>query len=1219
MASFPTDAGESPAITEPSPVAVAPPPAPLVPSTGGSGRGRNKDGKEKETFACTYPGCGQSYSRMEYLKRHQRKHQDDRPFQCKDCSKAFARSDVLLRHRRRCHPTPPPVDRDTSPPPSNRIYNNMPVSSSRTDSRAQTPPRNRGRKHPRPSDNDDEHHHSRPRIDPALQHEQEPEYAEHGTNGEHDERYEEERGYDGNVYGQYYGQTDQDDHPNYSSHLMPMFAQNQAYHSLSDPNHLEDASVLLSMAYPSGVPGNEGQQEQEQRDLPDWANNPTINLIMETAVASANGEQDPAQAANGDGEATAPARGAAAEKNANGEESVPTPTQVITDLADAAAASHPISNGDLNGETAANGETTEGVISSEVIDPSLQDGTTGSEGFLNAMSWLSGLDNQGVLNLNKNSTLGMSTSGAESLGKNLPSSAQGPAVESQQEVSSTRTGFTTEVSPSFPMTSLFSPSALNTSLTGTSSGNDNSTEQASTPNILRILEQLAMYEVPQTLANPNPERPLLRLDHAAMEQRAGEAFDRDSRFYLPAERFAGCYQIPHWALPPLKTLSVMACRTFHTVLNHFSFVHLPTFKLVDTAACLAFAICTVGGIKTGNGTFSDRFLWPAPVGNGRPTSFSLDGPVVPDQSWESLYETNWHRCAEPIRATEVKNVANWQSGPIVRSEKTNMLVKSFSLAKGVLMTEYNVALLQALILYHAPNFLSEDEKERITANMFLGTIVNITRQIGFFTPENDHFITRISLPSEPFTPNEVDRAWRDWISLETRRRTAYLVYQLDTISSLESNIPCILSGCEVAYLPLPAPDTLWNAPNAQSWLKAVKKYRPITLDEAMRRTFYLPTYGAFDALHEQADTQFYNLLNESDYGPFARMAMVITLLRGIIDIGEGKRDRGDWRDLTDLWVGCSWLRPGKHIVAQDGTDLGVITRESLKERFRLGLQKWREGWDFDSLCSNPAPVATGPEAGPGGGVDGVTPESNSRSPPEDEGKIPKETLNYCEDALPLYWLAQGLLGAIINNTTHEPGQNMFTDLHYGDMLKSARIFTRTGEGVPVNLKNKSASHARNERHPSLDSPVYANRANNPNLPTPTSAPSSSSSGPPSNPPTSFDPSSHASGDSSTIPTSISPPNRAQSKPMNQDLSSFAEGVSDGTFAGIMQALTAGSGDLSMQFGLVNDQDNGARERAGVGAAGVQDGVGTRFEDGAGNGGLPGLSDRDIAEQLGFMM
>jgi hypothetical protein len=42
------------------------------------------------------------------------------------------------------------------------------------------------------------------------------------------------------------------------------------------------------------------------------------------------------------------------------------------------------------------------------------------------------------------------------------------------------------------------------------------------------------------------------------------------------------------------------------------------------------------------------------------------------------------------------------------------------------MTEYNVALLQALVLYHAPYFLSEEENERALANMFLGTIVNVS-------------------------------------------------------------------------------------------------------------------------------------------------------------------------------------------------------------------------------------------------------------------------------------------------------------------------------------------------------------------------------------------------------------------------------------------------------------------------------------------------------------
>jgi len=143
----------------------------------------------------------------------------------------------------------------------------------------------------------------------------------------------------------------------------------------------------------------------------------------------------------------------------------------------------------------------------------------------------------------------------------------------------------------------------------------------------------------------------------------------------------------------------------------------------------------------------------------------------------------------------------------------------------------------------------------------------------------------------------------------------------------------------VALIPLPAPDSLWNAETAEDWLRAVKKYRPMTMDEAMRRIFFLPTFGAFDALHEQADTKFYNLLNESELGPFARAAMILCLLRGVMDIGEGKRDRGDWRDLTDLWVSCSWLKPSSKMLSSDGTDLGSITRECLRGRFAMGLER----------------------------------------------------------------------------------------------------------------------------------------------------------------------------------------------------------------------------------------------------------------------------------------
>lgn len=177
---------------------------------------------------------------------------------------------------------------------------------------------------------------------------------------------------------------------------------------------------------------------------------------------------------------------------------------------------------------------------------------------------------------------------------------------------------------------------------------------------------------------------------------------------LPADRFAGCYQIPHWALPPLRSLSVMAARTYYSVLNHFSFVHDPTFQLIDTAACLAFAICTVGGIRIGG-----------KKGNKSNGQLSAGG------AWEGVF-TDFTIPKDPEEQEHQRRVAEWDGGQIVRHEKTNMLVKSFSLAQGVLMTEYNVALLQALLLYHAPYFLSQSEQERRHASMFLGTIVTVS-------------------------------------------------------------------------------------------------------------------------------------------------------------------------------------------------------------------------------------------------------------------------------------------------------------------------------------------------------------------------------------------------------------------------------------------------------------------------------------------------------------
>ncbi|KAL1409624.1 hypothetical protein Q8F55_003619 [Vanrija albida] len=869
-------------------------------------------GKEKQTFGCAFPGCGQD---------------------------------------RNSHSPLPPV----------RAHPSVPISSSRTSEREASPIRG-GRKHPRNSEGSSgEHPSSRPRLSPASDDEDEDRYGS---------RYSRNGMGNGGVFGvtsNYHNGNPVSTDSLYSPHLLFQSASSGSnYHNLHDSNHLEDASVLLSMAYPGGVPASDNGQATIGTLL-DGDTNTTADAIA-AVTTSASNDNDNASASGSNfnsGAVENPARPAA-------------PGAVL-----------PESMGNFAGTM-----------------NWLANGVSGNQ---DADTWSLTDPSRPLSPFNISSLFSPSAFGVA----NLPS----PGALLSND--------TTAMAIAAAASAAFGGTGTN------DQSNNNDAVQQANQVVSAILEQLAANETPETKANPNPERPLLRLASKEIQFRSGAECPTASRFYLPADRFAGCYQIPHWALPPLRTLSVMAARTYYSVLNHFPFVHTPTFQLIDTAACLAFAICTAGGIRTGL-----RKADLVTTRTGTTPVISAGG------AWEGIVP-DFSIGVDPEEEEDRRRLEEWDAGQIVRHEKTNMLVKSFSLAKGVLMTEYNVALLQALILYHAPYFLSPNDSERRHANMFLGTIVNITRQIGFFQSDLEHAELTIQVPSiVPYTPSELERSWKRWIQLECRRRTSFLVYHLDMVSALESGIPCILSPSEIGALPLPAPDSVWKAETAAEWLQAVQTYQPISLDEAMRRTFFLPTTGAFDAIDKNADTKRPNWLSEYEYGAFARTAIIMTLVRGIVDLGEGKRDHGDWRDLTDLWIGTSYLKPSNRCLSGDGRDIGHFSQEALRNRFALALQRWREGWDFDSQCSG---MSASNFLSPfGGASSGTSPGSASNASTQGKTK-----LVYCEEAMPFYFLAHSLLSMLIASSATDPGHNAFANLKYNDLLEASRTLARAGDGIPV--------------------------------------------------------------------------------------------------------------------------------------------------------------------------
>ena len=81
------------------PAAAPPPPPPAAAAAAQQPAHPPPASAQGPPFIC--PTCNTSYSRLEYLRRHERRHADIRPFVC-PCGKSFSRSDVLARHKTKC-------------------------------------------------------------------------------------------------------------------------------------------------------------------------------------------------------------------------------------------------------------------------------------------------------------------------------------------------------------------------------------------------------------------------------------------------------------------------------------------------------------------------------------------------------------------------------------------------------------------------------------------------------------------------------------------------------------------------------------------------------------------------------------------------------------------------------------------------------------------------------------------------------------------------------------------------------------------------------------------------------------------------------------------------------------------------------------------------------------------------------------------------------------
>ncbi|KAK0531416.1 hypothetical protein OC834_002962 [Tilletia horrida] len=468
--------------------------------------------------------------------------------------------------------------------------------------------------------------------------------------------------------------------------------------------------------------------------------------------------------------------------------------------------------------------------------------------------------------------------------------------------------------------------------------------------------------------------------------------DPRNPFFIPQHLFRACYSIPHWDLPPLTRLSMLAFHSQKNLLKHFPFIHEPSFRIDTTPGCLAFATCMLGGSETGRKWWAGEETLPRPEGAHIVEELKSEGHSYDEEDGQVL----------------VRHV--------VMYEKMDMLLRVFSVRCKSQLDR--IAAVQCLSLLQWKELLEADPERRARAALTQQKVTAYARKSGFFDPKAEWTERRITytasqvldtmlseaaelcfsysfLPTYlPGCPDE-EKIWRRWCDWEGRRRTAFILYIVDTVAHLDTGATMIVASQDVVHIPLPTPDYIWRATTPETWYVALENYRGPTLHEALHQLLG-PGTEEIPPVKEMPSIV-------GAHGPFARSVMMFTLLRGVLALMEGRQSRV--------------ARPSP-LLQYFGAPLAPDGGRSELRIFKHALTRWRKAWDGDALCKNvgwvqrwddPSVLDTGDGMHIDGGDDMSTRASATASSPMFTSRTSHGATPLCDDALPFYWLGHVLL------------------------------------------------------------------------------------------------------------------------------------------------------------------------------------------------------------------
>lgn len=351
---------------------------------------------------------------------------------------------------------------------------------------------------------------------------------------------------------------------------------------------------------------------------------------------------------------------------------------------------------------------------------------------------------------------------------------------------------------------------------------------------------------------------------------------------------------------------------------HFSFLHIPTFRIMEAYTGLIAAMCCIGAC------YSDRAVSP-----------------------------------------NVREIMNFLKIALERDcdlFASNTTQPSFKFGNG--KDKQDVERLQALILMSALLTWHGTPIQRESARRLFPLVADITRRFDLLQVRSDPSLYSIfhqpKISLEDLNPGQFD--WAAWVEQESRIRLMHMIYLLDVARGLYFNCDPQFDGLEIR-IPLPADDAAWEAQSALDCAQGLSLYGSEAAraknPDGSQRSKQPELNLSLTALFHQSYQIHPGTTNL--YGKFILIHAILAQIRRAQIQGRLTSLDGSATPLSQIdWVIANGSDTGSGNVSANNSAAGTPVAGLSPQTYKTlcnALDKFKQYWDMDMAIQFPPSVS----------------------------------------------------------------------------------------------------------------------------------------------------------------------------------------------------------------------------------------------------------------------